>query len=75
MEVHEICLSVSYSFLHTSVEASGVFGPKTWKLLKELGRRVRRETGEEKASSFLYQKISGTVQCRNAIFILGGHPN
>ena len=61
-------LPVTHSFTAVAVETSGVSGPKTWKFLKELGRRVRRETGEEKASSFLYQKISVAVQCRNLFY-------
>ncbi len=41
-------LPVTHSFTPVAVETSGVIGPKTWKFFKELGRRVRRETGEEK---------------------------
>ncbi len=58
-----------------SEDSSWTQATKTWKFLKELGRRVRRVTGEEKQSSFIYQKISVAVQHENAISILGGLPN
>ena len=48
--------------------ASGhrTFGPKTLAFVKELGRRVRRETGEEKATSHLFQCLSVAIQRGNA---------
>ncbi len=56
--------------------SSTVFGPKTWNFLRSwVGERPgRRETGEEKASSFLYQNNSVVVQRGNGISILGGQP-
>ncbi len=65
-------LPVTHSFTPAvAVETSGVFTPDLEFFFKELDRR---ETGEEKTSSFLYQKISAAVQHGNAISILGGHP-
>ncbi len=68
-------LPVTHSFTPVAVETSGVFGTKTWKFLKKLGRRPRRETGEEEGIFLPLPKISVAVQHGNAISILGGHPN
>jgi len=35
----------------------GAFGPKTLALMKELGSRIRKEMGEEKAYSHLVMQI------------------
>ena len=39
-----------YLFMPVAIETLGAFGPKTLAFVKELGRRVRRETGEAKAT-------------------------
>ena len=61
----------SYDFVPIAVETSGVFGPRTLSFLKELGRRLRRQTGEKKATTYLFQRLSLAVQRGNAISILG----
>jgi len=52
-------------------ETMGAFEPKTLALMKELGRRVRKETGEEEAYSHLVQRLSVAVQRGNAAATLG----
>jgi len=37
-----------------AIETVGAFGPKTLAFVKKLGRRVRRETDEKKATSHLF---------------------
>ena len=39
--------------------------------LKELGWRARRKSGDERAASFLLQRLSVAVQRGNAVSILG----
>ena len=54
------------------MESSGVFGPQSLTFVKELGRRLRYQTGEKKAGIYLIQWLSIAVQLGNAISILGG---
>ena len=61
----------THEFAPIAVEASGVFGPRTLTLVKELGRKVRSQTGEEKATTYLMQRLAIAVQRGNAISILG----
>ena len=40
----------------------GAFGPKTLAFVTDLGRRVTRETGKEKATSHLFEHFSVAIQ-------------
>ena len=44
------------------MESSGVFGPQSLTFAKELGRKLRYQTGEEKAGIYLIQRLSIAVQ-------------
>ena len=61
----------THEFAPIAVEISGVFGPQTLAFVKELGRRLGSHTGEEKASTYLIQRMSIAVQRGNTISILG----
>ena len=61
----------THEFAPIAVESSGVFGPQSLTFVKELGRRLRYQTGEEKAGTYLIQRLSIAVQQGNAISILG----
>ena len=61
----------THEFAPIAVETSGVFGPQTLAFVKELGRRLGSHTGEEKASTYLIQRMSIAVQRGNAISFLG----
>ena len=61
----------THEFAPIAVETSGVFGPRTLAFVKELGRRLGSHTGEEKACTYLIQRMSIAVQRGNAISILG----
>ena len=52
-------------------ECSGVLGPRSLLFVKELVRKLRQQTGEEKAADYLIQQLSIAVQQGNAISILG----
>ena len=60
----------THEFVPIAVESSGVFGPQSLAFVKELGRRLRYQTGEEKATAYLIQRLSIAVQRGNAISIL-----
>ena len=55
-------LPVTHSFTPVAIDTSGVIGPKSLVFLKELGRRVRRHTKDERATSYLLQRISVAIQ-------------
>ena len=54
-----------------AVETSGVFGPEAMTFVKELGRRVRAETGEPRSFQFLLQGMAVAIQRGNAAAVLG----
>ena len=57
--------------LHVAIETSGAVGPRSKSFLRELGRRLHKETGEPNSSSYLLQRLSVAVQRGNAVAILG----
>ena len=63
-------------FVPVVIETVGMFGSKTLAFVRELGRRICQETGEEMARSYLMQRLSMTIQRRNAAVVLGScmHP-
>ena len=50
----------------------GARGPRTLLFLKELGKRVRAQTGEARSADYLLQRLSAAVQRGNAISIMSG---
>ena len=66
-------LDPSHSFTPVAVETSGVVGPQSLAFLKDLGRRMRQVTGEERSLSYLriLQRVSVAVQRCNAASVLG----
>ena len=54
-------LPVTHSFTPVAIETLGAIGPKSLVFLKELGWRARRQSGEERAASFLLQRLSVAV--------------
>ena len=62
----------THEFTPVAVESSAVFGPQSLLSVKELGRKLRHQTGEEKVAAYLIQRLSTAVQQGNAISILGG---
>ena len=55
-------LCPTHEFAPIAMESSGVFGPQSLSFAKELGRRLRYQTGEEKAGTYLIQRLSIAVQ-------------
>ena len=66
-------LDSSHQFEPVAIETTGVIGERSRKFLEELGRRIRRVTGEVNSTAFLLQRlyISIVVQRGNAASVLG----
>ena len=47
------------------------FGPETEAFIKELGRRLRQVTGDERSHQHLVQRLSIALQRGNAASVLG----
>ena len=60
-----------HTSLHQWPLKLGAFGPKTLAFVKELGKRVNREMGEEKATSHLFEHLSVAIQRGNATNTMG----
>ncbi len=56
-----------------SIETAGVIGPQSMAFLKELGRRLRQVSGDERPSLYMYlvRRLSVAVQRGNAAFVVG----
>ena len=61
----------SHFFHPVAVETLGTFGPETFTLLKELGHRVRRATGEMRSFPFLIQRMAVAIQRGNCACVMG----
>ena len=64
-------LTNDYIFVPISVETLGVWGDLGMDFIKEVGRKIKDETGEKRSTSFLFQSISIAVQRGNALSVLG----
>lgn len=60
-----------YNFTPVAFESLGPMGSDTKSFLTELGKILRKETGEQRSLDFLLQKISISIQRRNAACVLG----
>ena len=70
-----LLLGATYLFTPVAIETSGAIGPRSRVFLRELGRRVRWESGEPRATSYLLQRLSVAVQRGNAAVILDCIPS
>ena len=61
----------AYLFMPVAVMTFGPFGLKSLAFVKELGRRIHQETGEEMAISYLMQCLSMAIQRGNVAAVLG----
>ena len=64
-------LAPTYLFHPVAIETSGAIGPRSRTFLRELGRRVHRQSGEANSTSYLLQRLSVAVQRGNAVAIMG----
>jgi hypothetical protein len=64
-------LAANYIFIPIACETLGGWGPAATRFLQTLGRRLNHESGNERSSEFLSQRLSMAVQRGNACCILG----
>ena len=50
------------------------FGPQAHAFFRELGRRIKEETGEPLSLHYLHQRITVAIQRGNAAAVLGTSP-
>ena len=62
-------LSSAYRFEPTAVENLGVFSSTTLNFISELGRRICVHTGDAREASYLFQRISITLQRFNFVIL------
>ena len=68
-------LSRDYTFVPIAVETSGVFGDLAFNFVKQLGRLISFEKNDPRTTSYLFQRISLSIQRGNAASILGSIPS
>ena len=61
-----------FQFQPIAVETSGSLGQSTLPFLKELGRRIARETGDTREVEYIFQRVSLAVVRGNATSLLMG---
>ena len=61
----------SYCFVPVAIETFGVWGDMGMEFIKEVGRKIMEQTGEKRATSFLFQSIGVAVQRGNSLSVLG----
>ena len=64
-------LKNNYLFTPIAVETFGSWGPESLKFIKDIGKQIQENTGEKRATSYLIQSLSMTIQRGNAASIIG----
>ena len=64
-----------FMFVPFVLETSGVWGEEAREFVKQIGRRITQVTGEQRATSFLYQRISIEATRGTSIILLEGLPS
>ena len=72
---HTIRRSVSTLVKPVAVETLGAWGPDSLKFVKEIGKRIADNCGDQRSTSFLLQAISMAIQRGNVTSIRGSVPN
>jgi len=70
--VKYVGLSSQGEFVPIAMESRGPINRDALQLLSELGRRLVETTGDVRASSFLFQRISVVVQRFNSVLLHDG---
>ena len=64
-------LESKFFFVPIAIESSGIFGPKAYTFLNDLGRHLMSVTMDFQARHYLFQRISVAVQRGNAASVMG----
>ena len=67
-------LAATHHFVPVAIESTGVFGPQAHAFFRELGHRIREETGEPLSLHYLHQRIAVAIQWGNTAVVLGTSP-
>ncbi len=67
-------LAGPHEFIPVAVETSGVWSNDALRLIQRIGQKVSDVTGEVRATSYLFQRMSIILQRGNAASILGTLP-
>jgi len=67
-------LAVAHEFVPVVLETMGTWGSSGLVFINDLGRRISAVTGEQRATTFLKQRLSLAVQRGNAASVLGTLP-
>ena len=60
-----------YKFIPIAIETLGAMGPKTRAFIKSLGKRITRQTGDQRETFYLSQQLSVAVQQGNSASVFG----
>ena len=67
-------LDSMYLFQPVAIETSGATGPETGNFPRELGKRIKTASREQRSFGFLLQRISVAIQIGNSTSVLGTLP-
>ena len=65
----------NYYFVPVGIETFGAWGPEGHKLIKEIGKKLKEVTGEQRSTFFLTQRISMAIQRGNSSSVQGTVPS
>ena len=68
---HYLPMARNYTFVPLAFETAGPFGPEAKMLLKDIGKRLQRQTCNSMATYYLCQQVSIAIQRGNNLAILG----
>ncbi len=71
-KINIVSLPPSHFFSPLAIETMGVLGPKSMALVRDLGIRIRLETGEPRSTDYLLQHLSIAIQRGNSVSVYGG---
>ena len=63
-----VCVTCAVPFVQLHFETLGSWGTETCAIIKDIGRKLVAQTGEQRATCFLVQKISTELQRVQAQF-------
>ena len=61
----------THHFTPIAVETLGTWGDAGKDFINELGKKIKEQTGEKRAASYLFQSIGIAIQRGNAMSVLG----
>ena len=64
----------SHLFIPIAVETLGAWDSEGMRFIGELGRRLTLKSGEQRETTFLFQRLSVAIQRGNAISCMGSMP-